>query len=278
MYKATEDYYEFDGDFEKYLLDIGVSIQHIKKMKNKIMQPGRYEYYNTISEGNKELVQLEKVIGTNRATVGKSVFENVRKMKRGDREPMRFITCFSFLEQMSFAELMVSYQTCSPVHMTYFKEDDEYYLHNDGNHRTLTAMLLGAPYINAIVDIAECDTEKRGKFFAVKEFYKKYHIYLIKKIGNRFDIIYIDEKNNLYEVIGYTGRMENEDCYDLINKLTEEIESDKAELKKLEKYPKIIRKFILKKDKYYRIRQYIDKTSPRNLWEEILKEIKLYKY
>ena len=35
MYKKEDNIYVFDGNFERYLLDIGVDYEHIEKMKQK---------------------------------------------------------------------------------------------------------------------------------------------------------------------------------------------------------------------------------------------------
>lgn len=100
---------------------------------------------------------MSKVIGTSRGTVGKSVFENVRIIPDGEREPKRFKGCFDFLNSMTLEELKESYKELfNPVKMVYYKDDEEYYLVTDGNHRTLTAMLLGAEYIRADVTTMYC--------------------------------------------------------------------------------------------------------------------------
>lgn len=179
MYKCVDEnnnwYYEFDGDFDQYLLNIGVSEEHIAKMKSKILENDRSEYYNKFENSTAEikLVPLEKVIGTCRCSVGKSVYENVRRMAHGDREPHRFIKCFDFLNSMTLENLRASYKSLYyPVHMVYYTEDDAYYLYNDGNHRTLTAMLLGASHIRAKVTIAHCDEKKKRDILRVKNFTK----------------------------------------------------------------------------------------------------------
>ena len=87
----------------------------------------------------KRLVPLQKVIGTSRGTVGDSVFENVRTMLYWEREVSRFKKCFGFLKEMGLDEVRRSYAALGyPVEMVYYKDDDEYFLTSDGNHRTLT--------------------------------------------------------------------------------------------------------------------------------------------
>lgn len=124
----------------------------------------------------KRLVPLSRIIGISRGTIGKSVYENVRNMRDGKREPARFCSCFSFLNKMTLEELRESYKNVYPVEMDYYVEEDEYYLTSDGNHRTLTAMLLGAEYINANVTPMYCDFEKRHKCLAVDKFYEDFNI------------------------------------------------------------------------------------------------------
>lgn len=78
---------------------------------------------------------------------------------------------------MSLEELQKSYKELhEPVNMVYYVDDDAYFLSNDGNHRTLTAMLVGAKYIRAKVTNAYCDTEKKKKFLCSKDFKSKYKI------------------------------------------------------------------------------------------------------
>ncbi|MBQ8039398.1 MAG: hypothetical protein IJ274_05955, partial [Lachnospiraceae bacterium] len=69
MYKQIDignnRYHEFDGDFDQYLLDIGVSEEHISNMKDKILEEPRADYYGNYEHpdiGKTELVPLEKVI------------------------------------------------------------------------------------------------------------------------------------------------------------------------------------------------------------------------
>ena len=127
MYIEDENrVYSFDGDFEQFLLDIGVEAEHIEDMKNKILQADKEIYYNSTYfvtgkwERENRLVPLSKVIGTSRGTVGNSVFENVRTMQDGEREPSRFRACFSFLSKMSLNELRESYKNVLPVETEYY--------------------------------------------------------------------------------------------------------------------------------------------------------------
>ncbi len=98
----------------------------------------------TEGEKEKQLVPLQKVIGTSRGTAGDRV-------------------------RASYKELGY------PVEMVFYK-DDEYFLTSDGNHRTLTVMLLSAESIKANVSVQVCDYAKREKYSAEQEFYAEYDI------------------------------------------------------------------------------------------------------
>lgn len=73
----------------------------IKQFTKKIYVQGR----------ENKLVPLSRVIGVSRGTVGKSVFENVRIMKDGEREPHRFQSCFIFLKNTKIARIYLQNRT-----------------------------------------------------------------------------------------------------------------------------------------------------------------------
>lgn len=204
---------------------------------------------------------LSRVIGTSRGTVGESVFDNVRCMKDGNREPKRFNSCLKFLNTMPLKELRESYKIISPVEMEYYTEEDEYYLTSDGNHRTLTAMLVGAEYINAYVTPLYCDFEKRDKYFAVCKFYEQFNIIKINYIKKRMEIIFEDSEG-CYSVKGFSVR-KNENCYEYINKLSKEINSDMKLIEKWLKQPKLILILLRIFSNNKRIIQYIEKRYTR---------------
>lgn len=200
-------------------------------MKNKNLEQSRDAYQifppSYSPERNYiDLVPLEKVIGTSRGTPGLSVFENVRVMNRGDREPYRFENCLSFLQKMSLEELQKSYgELCHPVEMVYYVDDDVYYLSGDGNHRTLTAMLVGAKNIRATVTNLHSDAEKKEKYFCSKEFESKYKIVDIMSSNNMYDISFKDDKG-IYEICGYPGSGDHEDLSLFINRISKMIDDD----------------------------------------------------
>lgn len=266
MYKKEGERYVYDGDFEKFLLDIGVSIEHIKKMKEKILQSDKECYYSSVEYDRQiDLVPLDKVVGTSRGTVGESVFENVRTMLDWEREPTRFDKCFCYLNNMTLEELRKTYEKLSyPVDMVYYKDDDEFFLSSDGNHRTLTAMLLGAQNIRANVTVKYCDKEKRKKYLAEQEFYHKYNVSQILLSYRGYKIIFI-ENNTYFEVDGYEMIKSNENCYSVIERLSNEIEKDRKIAEILLKLPnKIINivRILLKDKRYF---QYIEKHHPSDI-------------
>ena len=172
--------------------------------------------------------------------------ENVRKMNSSDRRYDKFIRCFNYLNSMPLDEIKKSYENLyDPVDMMYYKDDDVYYLFNEGNHRTLTAMLLGASYIKAKVVIAHCDHDKKKRYLACQEFYKKYAIYKILKFcSNEFHIVF--RINGMkYAVRGFEQLDSEESCFEVIERLSKEIEKDIYYRQYLCRLPKALRKFAL---------------------------------
>lgn len=267
MYKLVGDDYIFNGNLEEYLFSLGVSQEHVDRMKKKVIQKNKNIYYSFVRnletgqiDRKEELVPLEKVIGTSRGTIGKSIFENVRMMERGEREPSRFFRCFEFANKMQLDELRDSYKTLYyPVEMDYYEEDDEYYLTSDGNHRTLTAMILGAEYIKANITIKHCDFDKRKKYFATEEFFNEFNILEVRKTIWDTQIIFADG-DDYFIVEGYSIR-ENEDCLEYIDILSREILIDLKYVEIISKLPKIFQIIYGSFCKNKRVLQYIEKTK-----------------
>lgn len=271
MYKYLEDkdLYCFACDLKEYLLAKGVSKEHIERMKNKTMEPDRYEYHITppIGSAGREyeaLVPIDSIIGTNRATVGDSVFDNVNQMHSGEREPYRFTKCFNYLNEMTLDELKQSYENMEtsgePVRMMHYLEDDTYYVTN-GNHRALTAMLLGAPTMRAKVIDAKCDENTKRKYIYEENFKSEYKIEDIYEWGLYYAIAFVEGERNYY-VTGFPPISASESMYEYIDKLKAIIDEDRIIANRIRKLPLSLRAFILKffgKD-CSRINQYIDKT------------------
>ena len=265
MYLLDEekDEWEFDGDLTEYLLQFGVSAEHIDKMKNKILV-ARKDYYHdfedTYKNTYKKLVPLNKVIGVSRGTVGDSVYENVRKMKKVERKKERFEACFEYLEKMPLEELKKSYEKLTrPVKMVYYECDDEYFLTGDGNHRTLTAMLVGSEYILAKVTRVKCDLEKRKKFIPSKEIENKYNIVKLRKhmCNNiKYSIVFKDDEGE-YTIYGYPMIEKNEDFFEYLKRIDKTLDNDLKKINFVRRLPKIVQNIILIGDKNNRVKQYI---------------------
>lgn len=265
-YDSENSMYIFEGDLAKYLESHGISIEHINKMKNKILAgtADRDEYYDYPPLKSPEsdiidLVPLDKVIGTSRGSVGLSVYENVRTMHIGDREPGRFIGCLSFLNNLPLTELHKSYEKLDddPVRMNYYVDEDIYFTTGNGNHRTLTAMLVGSKYIRAKVTYLHCNELKKKRFFCCKSFTTKYQISAIVNCGKNYSL-YFNDNDGIYEISGYY-RPKQEDCYCLINLFSELIDADIKRVDFITSKPKLIQKIILHFEKNHRICQYINR-------------------
>lgn len=274
-YDNKNNMFIFSSDLTEYLMKYGISIEHINKMKLKILENDKNVYQNFADSDSSErdyvdLVPLDKVIGTSRGTPGLSIFENVRAMYRGDREPHRFMNCLSFLDKMSLEELRKSYEELyNPVKMVYYVDDDEYFLSGDGNHRTLTAMLVGAKFIRAKVTNGYCDNQKKEKYFCSKAFKAKYKIVYIMSSDEIYYIYFKDDKG-VYEIRGYPGPKVDENMFGFLARLSTMIDSDIDRANRIKKMPTIIQKMTLYYETNYRIKQYINK---KYLSEEELERI-----
>lgn len=161
-YKSKNNLFEFDGNLAEYLISRGIKQEHIKKMKNKVLEDNyRAEYYFPEGKSYEDNILLEKVIGTRRSDAGLSVFENVRCMKKGKRDYIKFIECFNRLDNLGLEELKLSYKNLKyPVYASYYSDEDKFFILTNGNHRTLFAMLIGAECIRAKVTYYKLDEEK----------------------------------------------------------------------------------------------------------------------
>lgn len=59
LYDEEKERYYFAADLKEYLLNHGVDANHIIKMKNKILEESRDEYYETMSTSYKEHRKLK---------------------------------------------------------------------------------------------------------------------------------------------------------------------------------------------------------------------------
>lgn len=248
----------FDG-LDKYLLDKGVSEEHILKMKNKILMSDEMSEYSEFEEDSYEmLVPLDKVVGVSRGTPGWSVYDNVRMIGEGDREPRRFQNCLEYNEY-DLDKLRESYHNMYyPVNMYYYVDEDAYYISTDGNHRTLTAMLVGADKIKANVINAYCNNEKKKKYMLGKDFEKKYSIECVTYCNRDCCIHFRDEKGT-YLVFGYELKKESETIELYLERLAARIDRDKKIASIINKMPYLIKMILLSFLKG-RIYCYVDKN------------------
>ena len=149
-------------NLEKFLLGIGLEQNDIDHAKNTILvSPHPDDYYITSSGCTTKItvIPVSKIIGTNRSTSGNSIYENIRCIPDTGLDYSKFQRCFNeFSNYNSLKEWQSSFCTeIEPIRADYYPDTDEYFICGDGNHRTLTAMLIGAPYIKAKVCVRECN-------------------------------------------------------------------------------------------------------------------------
>ena len=141
--------------------------------------------------------------------------------------------------------------------MVYYVDYDEYYLSGDGNHRTLTAMLLGAKYIKANVRVAYLNSEKKKKYECINKFKQTYSIYQILISGDTLDITFYDD-NGYYELGGYPAPEPDENIYSFVNRISKILDEERKIVDRIKKYPSFVRQLFIDKSQYYRIKQLLD--------------------
>lgn len=243
-------YSEFDGDFTQFLLNIGVTKAHIDAVKSRIVIQYPYgvldNYHRSALETR--LVPTDKILWTGRSTEGLSFYDNVRIMVEGDREPNRFKP---WLDKASknLSDTLDTYQKLhNPVKMTYIKNEDLYYLSGDGNHRTLTAIVLGAKSILANIE-GECELnhEKLEMYKLENDFYEKNNIHCVKPFNCSTTIgFYDNDKNieNTYFVHEFEKLNTDIPFPDMLKRLQKQIESDRIKYNLINKFPVFLSKFI----------------------------------
>ena len=268
--------------FDDYLLQLGVEQTHLLNMKQKklinVLGPA-YESYRRYDNEIK-LVPLKKVIGTTRSTAKQSVYENVRTMSIEERAPDRFINCFQYAESSkNFKEFLKSYQTnISPIPMVYISNTDEYFVATDGNHRTITAMLLGAEFLKARIE-AVClkNFEKEKKIKQQSTFFCEYSISKMYKNNMNVSIVFFDnnDEKKEYEVPFFILSNNLYGMEDIIIYLRNCIDNDRKIIEFLDHLPSVLSKLlqntIFLSNK--RIKYYKSKATPSTNWRH---EFNLY--
>lgn len=219
--------YSFDGNLEEFLVNVGVSSEHITNMKLKLLKDtnllGRLNDTD-ITSFDVKLVPVDKIIGIRRACPNITVFDNVAQFKgENGFNVTKMIKCLNFANKMSYDELKISYSTLpEPVELTHIVETDEYYLSDEHNHTTICAMIFNAPFIKAKVIESHPNHNKTKNYYHLLDFYKKYNIARIEKNYKNSIRIVIEKDKQLYRLdydkINITGYFE-----DIISEINEAI-------------------------------------------------------
>lgn len=149
--------YIMDISLDEYLRERGVDETHIEKMKNKIAL-GEKRNYKEIDEtfygDSIKDIEVEKIIGGSRFTVGESIYNNVYSFKKDERVRERLEWLFDIFENpnntLDDAKKHFS-SNLDPIIVNYYVDEDEYYVELNGNHRALVAMIFGVEKIKAEV-------------------------------------------------------------------------------------------------------------------------------
>lgn len=269
--------YTFKGSLSKYLLDNGVKSEDIKAARYKILESNyRSFYYKPTGVSELRPIPLERVIGTNRSRSWTSVYDNVKccTTEGISLDYTRFEDCFTYLKDLGVDKLKESYiKFKKPIHVSYYEEDDVYYVDLDGNHRTLVAMLVGAKHILADVDYYKCDINKKMQYDRIISTFKKK--YCINKIYNtngseynlldclvhnsktkKLNIEFINGKEK-YIVNNYNLYIENGNLQKAVRQLSDQINDDYRKLSLLKFIPKILRVVFYKRKGNDRLKEYI---------------------
>lgn len=279
MYKYNEQTktYIFDGILSKYLLDNDVKREDIVKASYKILESNyRDFYYKPTGVSELRPIPLERVIGTNRSRSWTSVYDNVKccTTKGISLDYTRFEDCFTFLKDLGVDKLKESYiKLKKPIHVSYYEDDDVYYVDIDGNHRTLVAMLVGAKQILADVDHYKCEINKKMQYDRIiSTFKKKYNINKIyNTTGSEYNLLdclaynsktkklnieFINGKET-YIVNNYNLYINNENLQDAVRHLSDQIDDDYRKLSLLKFLPKMFREVLYKRKGNERLKDYI---------------------
>lgn len=269
--------YTYKGSLSKYLLDNGVKSEDIEAASYKILESNYRSVYNE-STGVCEvrLIPLEKVVGTSRSRSWISVYDNVNSIPTEgiSLDYTRFEDCFKFLEDLGVDKLKESYINLKkPIHVSYYEDEDVYYVDTDGNHRTICAMLIGAKQILATVDHYKSDSKKKLQYDHLISKFKT--DYKINKIYNadgseynlldclvhnsktkKLNIEFINEKET-YIVNNYNLYIEKGNLKDVVRQLSDQINDDYRKLSLLKFIPKILREVFYKRKGNGRLKEYI---------------------
>lgn len=148
----TDGFYVPACNLEIYFLSKGVTKEHIKRIKTKILENNKNCIYRRSNKIEYEKICVNKIIGIERIYQKGMLWDIINKFKNDDIDRERLEAQFERLEELGLEETQDSFSNLPfPIIADYYVEDDEYYVTNDGTHRTLMAMLIDAKYIHAEV-------------------------------------------------------------------------------------------------------------------------------
>lgn len=161
LHYSTEVSIHVSDNLEDVLSQIGMNANDIALAKSKVLRPAYpNDLYTPLPDRQTTFtcIPTDKIIGTTRSTPGQSVFDNVYFVPDSKRHSDKFKRYFGELSRYgSLDSTRKSFAIqIDPVDVNYYTDSDEYFVERDGNHRALTAMLIGAPYIKARVHNLEC--------------------------------------------------------------------------------------------------------------------------
>lgn len=272
---------------EKYLLEKGVDQEDISKSKKEIATvPGKKYYYDEKAELQDVLVPLAMVKGVSRMeqlswfdmlNYGSTCLPEGISSGEFNLSTDRFLNVLKWLDENDLNETRNRFINTGNIHFDCFKNGDkeEYYQHTDGNHRVITAKVLGIDEIRARrVYVYEYNAEKHKSYKIYKEREKKAQE-IVEELGLEFDY-------------GNRVILHTEDYYELVYQFTYDehslghdfsrIDTMIAEMDELLNRLNTIKEKI---DKYYRIykilpdgtRKFIKKIIPEDAKETTIAHI-----
>ncbi|MFC7443085.1 hypothetical protein [Laceyella putida] len=145
----------YEMDHEALLIEQGVSKEHILQMKEikvKNHEPLFWKYHNGILTKETMLVPLEKIKGITRCSPGFSWWDHFI-LRKGDLVDSRMESLLSSLKKKGLEEFRNTFiDEKYKVSLFHFVDHDIYFVCNDGNHRTIWAKIVGAPFIMADIE------------------------------------------------------------------------------------------------------------------------------
>lgn len=263
----------YNVDLERALVQKGVSAEHIAYLKANNPKDffEYYEYYEHISENdkNKVLVETKKIIGISRANVCASFYDNATGRYESELNVYRMATAIEHIRDDALGQLYAWYENLyDPVALIYFSDEDVYKVGRDGNHRSLYANVIGAPFIKADVAYYRRNDEKYKTFLHFKEVCCKYKLESVEPSIYGDPEFTFSYNNEEYVVTGYVnpkinGQYSIEQIDTLASQLKEDwrfIKKDRliSFLKKHSRVSNMVLKALCKDSKQaYRLHQHI---------------------